>query len=346
MAGPEDKRRRNLAVLGGATFAVVALAGLALFQEGRNLTPEFRPQPVFPGLTERVNNLGEVIVETKDGSFHARRMEGGIWVLPEKYGFHASVASVRAAAMGLAELEALEQRTAQPEFFARLGLTAPAEGGEATRIALLDRDGAVMADLLAGNAEGTADPLGRNRLYVRRAGENQTYLARGSLVAQPNIGDWLDKRVLDLERDQIQSATIAPPGGPRYTVSRASADEPNFALQDMPAGRELNYPGAANTAAAALVNFTFDDVRPAAEVDFAGAGTAETRTFDGVTITVRIIEADGAHWANITAAGEGAAGEAAAAINANAEGWAFKLAQYDAETLMTARDSLLRPSGG
>ena len=345
MTGPTENRRRNLGILGGAALVIAVLAGVALNQRARDTGPSFESQPVVPGLADVVNNVGEVMVETRDDAFHARRTEDGNWVIVERNNFPANIAMVRSASVGMSELEALEPRTAQPELLGRLGLIAPADGGEAIRVVLRDREGETIGDILIGNNQDLSDPAGLNRFYVRRTGEDQTWLARGSMTVQPQIGDWLDKNVIDIDREQIRSTRFTPAEGAAYTLARASEDEVNYALDNIPAGRELSYPGVTYGPATALSNFTFEDVRLVSEIDFSDATEIVTENFDGVQIIARVAQESDIAWVSLAALSDGEAEQQQQAdfINLAGHGWAFRLPDFTAQSFLTTRDSLLAP---
>jgi hypothetical protein len=331
--------------LGGATLILAILAGLALTQRARNAGPSFEPQPVVPGLADVVNNIGEVMVETRDGVFHARRTDDGNWVMVERNNFPANVAMVRSASVGMAELQAVEPRTAQPELLGRLGLGAPEDDGDAIRVVLRNREDEIIGDILVGNNQGIADPEGLNRFYVRRTGENQAWLARGSMTVQPDISEWLDKNILDIDRERIRSTSFTPFDGPSFSLSRASEDEQNYVLSDIPGGRELSYPGVTFGPATAISNFTFDDVRLVLEVDFSEAAEIVTETFDGLRIETRIAREGDTYWASLSASSEGEAEQQQEAgfITIAGHGWAFELPEFTAQSFLTTRDGLLAP---
>jgi hypothetical protein len=345
MAGPTENRRRNLAFLGGAAIVIAALAGFALNQRARDTGPSFVPQPVVPGLADVVNNVGEVMIETHEDAFHARRTEEGSWVIVERNNFPANIAMVRSAAVGMSELQALEPRTAQPELLERLGLGARADGSEAIRVVLRDRAGETIGDILIGDNQGVSDPAGLNRIYVRRTGENQAWLARGSITVQPQIGDWLDKNVIEIDREQIRSTRFTPSEGAAYTLARETEDEVNFVLDNVPAGRELSYPGVTYGPATVVSNFTFEDVRLVSEIDFSDATEIVTETFDGLQIIVRVAQESDIAWASLAALSDGEAEQQQQAdfINLAGHGWAFQLPEFTAQSFLTTRDSLLAP---
>jgi len=341
-----DPRKRNLVILGGAAALFVALASAAVLQQSGSLAPKFQERPFFPGLTNRINDLGEVAVTSKSGSFHVR-LQQGKWVVVERNSFPADAGQVRATALGMADLAMVEPKTARADWLTYVGLDAPDKGGDAVDVKLSDTSGKPMGELLVGHTQGTADDLGRSALYVRRPNENASWLARGSLSPKPNVSDWLDKNVITIARDRVKGATVTPPTGPSYTLSRDSKDKPDFKLLDMPAGRSLSFEGAPDGVASALIGFTFDDVAKADQFDFTKAPQSVTHTFDGLDITVKIATKDKDHWAVISAAGNNPMTQSEAAmINARLKDWAFKLPDMKMEQFVATRETLLKPPGG
>jgi len=231
----QDPRRRNLAILGGVTAVFVVLATAAVFQQASSLAPKFEQRAFFPGLTDRINTVGEIAITSKTGTFHVRLAQGK-WTLVEKDGFPADVAQVRGVAAGMADLTTLEPKTNRADWLNFVNLGAPDKGGDAVDVKLTDTMGKPMAEILAGRSQGTADDLGRTTLYVRRPNENQSWLARGNLAPKPNAADWLDKNVIALAQPtRIKGASVTPATGPAYTLSRDSKDQQDFKLLDMPA---------------------------------------------------------------------------------------------------------------
>ena len=286
-----DPHRRTLAILGAAAALFVLLAIVALWQRAAELAPKYEPTAMFPGLD--ANAVGSVRVQSRAGTFTVRFDRTHGWTIPEKAGFPADPSQVRAAAVGVAGLEPLEPKTANPDWHGQLGLVAPDKGGDATEITLMDKAGKPLAALLVGHGADVADAMGRGAIYVRKAGDNQTWLARGYLMAKPTLADWLDKRIVTVGRERIQSVDVAPPTGSAYMASRATKETPNFAVAPIPAGREIAFESAADAPVrcAGRVRVRRRTAR-ASNFDFAqDAVTHTTKTFDGLVASVSYCEA-------------------------------------------------------
>ena len=321
----------------------LALAAAAVFQQSSSTAPHFQPHPFFPGLSDRLGQLGEIAITTKSGGFHIRQQQGK-WVIAERNNFPADAGQVRSTVLGLADLTVIEPKTGRADWLSFVGLIGPDKGGDAVNVKLLDNGGKAVGEVLVGHTEGAADELGRNALYVRHVDENQAWLARGSLTLKSNATDWLDRNVLNIARDRIKGASVTPEKGPAYNLSRDTKDQPDFKLLDLPAGRTLSFEGSPDGVAGAIASFTFDDVAKADQFDFTKAPQSVEHTFDGLDLTVKIVAKGTEHWATVAAsASDPKAQDEAAKINASLGGWAFKLPDDKVQQFIADRETLLKP---
>ena len=342
-----DPRRRNLAVLAAIALVALALALGGVVHESALTGNKYPAETVFPKLPDQVRKIARVHIVSKahgtlDVVFNPQRG----WVLPQHSNYRASFEQLRATVVGLAALQTIEPKTARPEWYGAIAVDAPPKGS-GTFIELMDDRGRVLASLIAGKSTDIGDASGAIGLYVRKPDETQSWLVRSVFEPKSDAGDWLDKNVIDIDRARIAEADITPPTGPAYVVKRAKPSDPDFAIANIPAGREEAYQGAGDSVAAAITGFSFDDVRPATDFDFGNAPRVVFRTFDGLTVTVQIVPQGQDFWATVYA--EGAPGKPdaereARTIDAHANGWAYKLPDYKGKLFMTTLDTLLKPA--
>jgi hypothetical protein len=133
-------------------------------------------------------------------------------------------------------------------------------------------------------------------------------------------------------------------------VRRDSPHDQDFKLAEIPKGREIAYDGAPDGVAGSIVDFTFDDAKPAKMFDFSDpqhTARIVTKTFDGLTVTVSVIQQGADYWATVSADGRGTdAQKEAREIDAHASGWAYKLPAYKGQQFLSTLESLLKPKGG
>ncbi|HEY0282647.1 MAG TPA: hypothetical protein VGC27_08495 [Rhizomicrobium sp.] len=344
-----DPHRRNLAVLAALAFVSVLLAVLALDRRAAEVAPKYPPQATFPGLASKLSEVTRIHIESrKGGAFDVAFVPMKGWVLPGRNHYPASFEEVRKTLVGLAALQTIEPKTARPDWFRYVDLDAPPKGGGVLISLHGDKD-RVLAALIVGKSEDIGDATQSVGLFVRKPGESQSWLVSSPFTPHANQIGWLKKNIVEVDRSRIQETDVRPLSGPAYTVRRDKPSDMDFALTPMPRGRELADSGGPDGVASALVDFSFDDIQPAANLDFESqAWRTVTRTFDGLIVGVDVVKQGPDYWARIfayAAPGKPDAAKEARDINSSAQGWAYKLPAYKGALFMLPLDSLLKPAG-
>lgn len=284
-----------------AVTAVVAAGAVAAVMSRQSATERVAiDEPALPGLMARINDVAQVSLTGLEADF-ALRFDGERWVAPALADFPVDYDKVKAALIGLAELRVVEEKTSDPERYGALGLAAPdAEEGGGVLVRLSGADDGEIAALTVGNP-GRG---GAGEVYLRRAGEDATWLARGApeLGAAPR--DWVDTMVLRLDGERVRRVTISHSDGEVVELIKALPADESFELATMPEGATLRSPMTLDNVGRALAFLRFDDVAAASEGPAPGAGdsTAAFETFDGVTVTVTLQKRGEENWARFDAA--------------------------------------------
>lgn len=360
-------KTRNLILLAIVTgfFAAAAIIAVVL-KQGANVA-ELAPQPLFPGLADRIEEIAKIRVETSLETITATRDAKGAWRLPGSGGWAANFDTARKTALALSGLRATQRRTARPQNHAALSLIAPdPENGMAKtgfRITAYDGADGVLASVIIGKISTPPDGARAGIAYVRRATEDQTYLAEGEVNFPVQVTDWIDRVLFDIAASRLMSVVVTPPAGPGYTVARANPDA-EFAFTEIPRGKEPLLEDLARKIAENVALLLLDDATPASSIDFTGASHSVHRTFDGLVLSGRTVKSGNRRWTVFEAgfdAGQAAAAvkggliqantglkseadvkQQAAQINARTKGWAFLLPGMRATDMMRDYDGLFR----
>lgn len=341
---------RSFAILALATAASVGLAIHAVADRDAPVRVQTAGEPLFPGLLDRLNEVREVRIATPEGKLTVQSANQG-WTLAEKSGYPVDPAKVRELALALANLQLLESKTADSERLKRLELEEPGgEGAKSRRVELVGAEGAPLAAAVIGKGSPSLYGGGRGGVYVRRGGENQSWLAAGEIDLPTDALALLDSEVVDVPEAQVARVVVQPPGAPAATLSRASAEAEFTTDAALPEGRKLD-PVKVESLSGALAGLTMSDVRPAAELTFGpDARRLRFETFAGgaVDVTMTVVgEGDAAeHWLTLAATGKLAESEAEPAEpqadhGKRLDGWAFKVPSYMADRLDEGLDELL-----
>lgn len=338
-------RERTFHLLAAATIAAVAAAAYAVVSAERGRSPPVPNRPALPELASQLGDLAwmRLIHGGTTADFTA---VAGRWVVVEKDNYPAAPDKMRRLLLGLADLTLIEPKTRRPELFARLDLDDP-ENGRSTLIRLQNRIGAAVGELVVGKLRCDRFGGGSDGIYVRRPGDDQTWLARGSLELPADLDDWLDRRLIDLAPSRVASVTLTGADGVAL-VLRRDAPGGRFAIVEAPRDATFKPDTLLAGPAAALAGLEFEDVRPAAELPVPenGVATGLFLTFDGLAVTTWVFTHDDAEWLTIEAMGNDAAAAEAKAIDRRVGRWTYKIRPDRAKLLRTRLGDLVEPAKG
>jgi hypothetical protein len=338
-------QKRSFLLLLGATLLLVAGAiWTAVSGDRAAATPPHGARAV-PGLAAKLGDLAWMRL-TRGAVKTDFTAIGDHWALVEKGNYPAAPGKVRRLLLGLADLTLVEPKTDRPELLGRLDLGGP-EGDKSTLVALQDRTGATVAQLIVGKTRADLLGGGNDGVYVRKPGDNQAWLARGTIDLAPDVTDWLDRRILDIAPSRIVTVALTAADGTALVLRRDAASG-KFSVAGAPADAKLKADEALAAPAGALAALDLDDVRPATELAVPASGTASAvfTTDDGLGISLRLFTHDKADWVAVAATGGDAAAADGAAINAKLKPWVYAIPPERAKLLRTTLSDLTAPAKG
>jgi len=291
---------------------------------------------VLPGLEAALNSVTEVRL-TKGDETHATLKKGAAdWVVGER-DYPADSGKVRKLLIDLGTLNVVEEKTHNPTNYPQLGVedpTSPKATG--TRVALVTPS--KVYEIIVGK------PSGAKSGFVRLPTQEAALLAAPSITVDADPKRWLDNTLIDIKQERVKAVEEKPAEGPAYTASREKKEQTDFTVSNIPKGRELSSPVAADSIAGALGGMTLDDVRKAGSAGDAKVSHAIFRTFDGLEIDVAGRK-DGTHNL-ITLAARSTAKETAdeaQKLTAQFQNWEYEIPAYKYDAIFTSLDSLLKP---
>jgi hypothetical protein len=350
-----------------------ALSGLTVLVIGATvyLTPAPVSERAAPGERmfanldpKTVNSAASLAITAKSKTFTVHQKDGA-WVVKEMSDYPADPALVRKALFSLTELRPYEAKTKDPKRLAKLELEDPkGKDAQSKQLTVKDKDGKVLADVIYGKANSTNVILGKEMVYVRKAGSDQAWLAEGdpSLKAEPL--DWIVRGVIDVDVERVKDVETKNPKGELVLhIAKDKVDDKEFAIKNMPAGRKPKEARTIAYVAESLDNANLDDVKKAGDIDVEKNGTAigTWRTFDGLVIKARMAEVDKKFWVALSAEVDEAAllkekpkadsklkdadavRKEAAEINSKVRAWAYHLPTTSSRFMTYKLEDLLEP---
>ncbi len=331
-----------IATLGGAAAPVATRVGGDL----------------VPTLIGREGQVTELEVVEAADRITLRRAEDGAWVSADHGGYPVRQALVTATIGNLAALTAIEGRTARADRYHLIGVQpTDAEGSTAKRVVARDADGTVLADVLIGQ-ERFAGWGVDEAVHVRATGQDQAWLAAGRIDLPFEPIDWLERRLMHVTAERLRQARISGPDRPDLVLTKATALDGNFSIQDLPEDRRVGEQFRVDNVARVLENLDLTDVRAQEGLDFTADGrAAHYDTFDGLSIFAELAVEDGAEpddrgrtWVRFEAvASEDADADVmdeADRINAATAGWAYRLPNFKITRLTQGVDAITVAADG
>ena len=286
-------------------LAIVTLVavGAVLFVDRGSGEIEHGGDIVFPALIEQVNSVERVRVTGNEGEFTLTR-DGDTWVVEEKERYAADPDRVHKLLLGAAGMKRVEPKTGNPELYPKLWLDDPSgKDAKSVRFVLEDASGAELANWELGDRRPSKSDPGRTELYIRVADDPQAWLVEGSVPGGNTIIDWLDRMVARIDRERLRSVEVLHADGTTIAVSKSLPADIDFALQDIPEGREVDSQYRINDIGRFLEDLRFEDVAPSSSLDSFGSldKHVQVTTFDGLRVHLETVMRDGDAWVQLRA---------------------------------------------
>jgi hypothetical protein len=289
---------RSLAVL---VLLVAAVAAAVVVSQRDDATAPAAGGRMLPGLEEHLEQVATIEVRTAGGMFTVKRGSSG-WRLEAMSGYPAEFDVVRRALVGMARLEKVEAKTADPGLHARLDLAALGrDDSRAVQVRLFDGAGAEMVALLVGKRQ-TATAGGGDEIFVRLPNEDQTWLVQGDFEVPREPVGWLRERLLGIDAGRIRRARAEHEDGVEVVVERPAPDNEHFTLQGVAEGSEVKYRFAVDDVANSFASIRIEDVRKGEAAGNAGGTlSAVMETFDGLRVSMRAPDWSDEAWVSLSA---------------------------------------------
>jgi hypothetical protein len=337
---------RSILALGIITLVTLTLA-LILTSTMEDTSPA-ASEPLVPGLRDVVNDVNAIDITAPDGSTLASlRRERERWRVVEKDGYEADFALVHDLLRDLSAGRRVDERTSNPEWYERLGVTDPGHGaGSGMQVSFPGTD---LPALIIGNQ----DSAGQAR-FVRLAGESQSWLCDRSLDLPDTAVQWLERAIMDIPATELAEVTLRHPDGETIQLRSTGEGSEEWVLMNVPDGREAAPMWQIRPIASGLANLNMEDV-----ARFESAPEDAIRalfvTHDGLNFVATLFEDDQGGWIHFSVSAEVSAmddednaGEDladtlidAAAVDARLSPWQFRVSSRKFDNMTKRLEDLL-----
>ncbi|MEA2731506.1 MAG: hypothetical protein QOF70_5981, partial [Acetobacteraceae bacterium] len=203
-------RARGVGIL--LALGVVALAGGWFF--GTRTTPGEQTRfaggkLMFPDLAPKLRDVVRIEITHQGKQTVIDKRADGDWGIASMHDYPVQEVKLRGMLTALTELRLAEPRTSDPGELSRLGLDDPnGAASNADLLRLVDAAGKPVVEIITGHRRVRSQANVPEEVYVRRFGENQSWLAEGSLQVDADASLWLDRNVMNIAHDRIASVAV------------------------------------------------------------------------------------------------------------------------------------------
>lgn len=345
-------------------LATIVVAVLVLVFPGKTGRESSIDQvELIPGLAGQVNDIRWIRLTGAGGQAIATlKRENDAWVVEEVSSYRADWSLVKTLLSSLSRAEIIEEKTSKPEYYPRLGVEDVSSPGATGVMVEFAADTGLPAVIIGNSAQG------REGQYARLKDAAKSALIGTRIDVPGNQAAWLDKAIVDIAEAEVVEFEITHPDGQSVKAVKASADDENFQLQDLPADRGIKSDWAVNAPASSLAALELQGVAPAGQLDWENATRFRILTADGLLLDVELLTLPGAdgeeapseHWLRLEAGVYNTAIETpvedeadgsvtlarAEEINQRVGGWAYRIPDYRSESMTRRMEDLLKPEGG
>ena len=329
-------RTRTIALLLG--FAVVAVGGGWYFGTATRQAEQTTLAAgtlMFPDLAPKLKDAAKIEVTHQGKQTVIEKRPDNGWGIAAMHGYPVQDAKLRAVLIALTELRLTEPRTSDPAQFSRLGLDDPsAASSSADLLQVLDAAAKPIAAVIVGHRRARGQANVPEEVYVRRPGDNQSWLAEGNVQADADPTAWLDRTILNIGHDRIASVVV---GDDALKFGRIDNKFSLVQPDDHPKLEDYKLEDVSR----ALENLTLQAIQPDAGAPGQEVGHSVFTTNDGLSVRATVLHADKDIWARfaINASSDITRAEAEK-LHTRLAGWTYQLGSWKKRSLMPTIDDL------
>lgn len=305
----------------------------------------------LPNLVDNAGQVSRLIIQDRDHTLTFERVNN-IWQIAERNNFPVLHDKVEEVLFGLGDMRIVEPKTVNPQLYSQLDVNdITEENSRALLITVQDAQQKDLAKLLIGKREGWRNGEEYlERIFVRKFGDQQTWLVQGLVPISNDIKDWVDQPLLSIVDEQkIKQVKITRADGEKILIAKQGSDQEDFMLETSKPkiGMVLDI-DAINTVPFEIAELEFKDVISASneQIDWSKGVLAELETFSGIIVELNIIQHNDATIGKIqayTAVDSSPELQLQVAdFNAQKQGWYYKLSNEFYKTISMGNMDFLK----
>ncbi|MCB2427250.1 DUF4340 domain-containing protein [Methylophaga pinxianii] len=293
------KKLNSLSILAILTAVMVVWMLITIYQT-EDTSDDF--SLLFPELFEQLDDVDRITFKSEQDEFTLNN-DGNSWVIADYYNYSADESLIRRMLVDMADARILEQKTDDPELYPVLGVEGTEVEGSSSFEIKLFNDEQVIAGLILGQARDlSSESAGPQQYYIRRIGDERSYLAEGYFQLSPMMLNWIDGQIMDIARERIARVDIIQPSGETATLVNLGQKD-KFGTPEDREKTIFRYEQLGYDIAGSLFQLRLEDVQPVDDFSRGDAEVvrAEFLTYDGLRVIAETSFNDGFYFSTFQA---------------------------------------------
>jgi len=282
-------KSKNFLVLGAITVAIILASIFITGKEQDSVADKTTGKLFLSTLEANIKDITHVEILTGKNKISMAKT-GDTWAIEQKRGFPAEVHQLKQLILGLATATIIEKKTKNPQHYSTLGVEdITVTEATSTAVTLKNDSGKILAAVILGKTANR-----ENTLYIRKAGDPQSWLISGAIPANTETAQWLVKNFISIDRKRITSVLINYPDKTQLKIEKNEPTTKNYTLLNISENKQIRNAPTVNNLALGLKALKLEDLLPENEFTFDAKTTTHTifETFDGITVKVKSMKKD------------------------------------------------------
>ncbi len=274
-------------------LTLVVIIAATVFVNLRAPQTEKEKPLFFPELAGKIETVSHISIKTFDETINLSRTNE-TWGIDEFDAYPALPDKVKSTVLGAADLRLNAPKTALERLYPRLGVEGPiADESTSTLLTLKDANMNSIVEVIVGKPRRSSAAQSTPGLYVRLPEDEQSYLVDGVLDISAIKTDWIERSILDIPSEEIQSVKIDHTDGDTFTLFKQEKGQEKFQLENMPAGKKLAPDILINRFGSLLEDIQIIAAKNKTSLETASDTIrARITTFDGLLVDITALEYD------------------------------------------------------
>ena len=332
---------------GLAITAALSLGAAAmLYSSGNQWTSgQVAGEKLFPRFSKKIENLAKLEIKQGDQSLTFVK-KNDEWQIKERDNFPVKPERIRSILFQLEQAELIEPKTSNKDRYHLLELEDPAKKDAKSRIIrLLDKDNQKLAEVIIGKSRWDAFGSGKSGVYIRKPGEEQSWLSNTKLSASLDMKEWVDSLVFNIDSKNIKSVKLKAPDEEEYVIETIPGKDGEFQLAGVGKEEKIKEGSTISDIPNAFGSIELEDARKlTATPTGKSVNVIKLVSKDGLNVEFRLRKEREGFWLSLTASGSGDAKDKADTLNKRVENWEYKISNWKAGSLFKRKSELIETS--